>query len=106
MSEMVNVLSLKERCSSEHKQKDIKTAKNQKKVVSPLKEDGIAGHLRSGHGGPWAGRWENGGDSSERYKVRGISTPEMTRVTHLQFEIWMFYGNHSQLSSSCVARKI
>lgn len=50
-----NVLSLHERCSSEHKQKDIKAAEDQKKLVDPLKEDRIAGHLGNGHG------WMNGG---------------------------------------------
>ena len=46
-----NVLSLHERCSSEHKQKDIKAAEDQKKLVDPLKDDRMAGHLGSGHGG-------------------------------------------------------
>jgi hypothetical protein len=51
MSVNGNALSLHERCSSEHKQKDIKAAKDQKGVVGRLKEDRIAGHLRSSHGG-------------------------------------------------------
>lgn len=48
---MANVLSLHERCSSEQEQKDIKAAKDQKSVVGRLKEDRIAEHLRSRHGG-------------------------------------------------------
>ena len=46
-----NVLSLHERCSSEHKQKDVNAAKDQKEMVGLLKEVRIAGHLRGSHGG-------------------------------------------------------
>jgi hypothetical protein len=48
---MASVLSLHERCSSEHKQKDIKAGQDQKSVVGHLKEHGIAGYLGSSHGG-------------------------------------------------------
>jgi hypothetical protein len=48
---MANALSLHERCSSEHKQNDIKAGKDQKNVVGRLKEDRIADHFRSSHGG-------------------------------------------------------
>jgi hypothetical protein len=51
MSVNGNVLSLHERCSSEHKQKDIYAAKDQKVIVGFLKEIRIAGHLRGSHGG-------------------------------------------------------
>jgi hypothetical protein len=104
--QMANVLSLHERCSSEHKQKDIKAAKDQKSIVRRLKEHGIAGHLRSSHGG-----LEDGGvDGGERYKgtgvTMGINTPETARVTHMKFEILMFYyGSHSTSTAVlvCVA---
>jgi|SRR6267154_3696620 len=49
--QIVNALSLHERCSSEQNQKDIKAAKDQKCVVGGLKEDRIAGHLRNSHSG-------------------------------------------------------
>ena len=49
--QMANVLSLHERCSSEHKQKDINAAKNQKELVGSLEKNRIAGPLRSSHGG-------------------------------------------------------
>ena len=63
---MANVLSLHKRCSSEQKQKDIKSAKDQTSVVCHLKEGGIAEHFRGSHGGLVEG-WMGG---SERYKVR------------------------------------